>query len=227
MNRRRDFTRIVGRGFTLVEILVVIAIIGILASIIMASLSTARAKGRDAKRLSDIKQIQLALELFYDACGNYPANIYNTANNTCSASGATGVGLVQGGYISVVPYDPTASTPCTDGTQSSCYAYVGICAGSGSTGGACTPISYHLGATLETNDPSLQQDPDACPGGTAGQQCTSGQGNYHDGPASNLSNWYNQNGGDFYGQSTGSSGECLGPIGTAYPGTERCFDAVP
>lgn len=61
------------RGFTLTELLVVIAIIGILASVVFASLSSARVKGRDAKRTSDIKQIQLALEFYYDANSNeYP-----------------------------------------------------------------------------------------------------------------------------------------------------------
>jgi len=55
------------RGFTLIELLVVIAIIGILSSVVLASLNSARQKGRDARRISDVKQVQLALELFYDA----------------------------------------------------------------------------------------------------------------------------------------------------------------
>ena len=50
------------RGFTLIELLVVIAIIGILSSVVLASLSTARQKSRDAKRISDVGQIQLAAE---------------------------------------------------------------------------------------------------------------------------------------------------------------------
>ena len=86
-------------GFTLIELLVVIAIIGILSSIVMTSLNAARAKGRDAKRQSDVKQIQLALELYYDAQSVYPATL--------------GVGaaspLVTGGYIATLPTDPVTN----------------------------------------------------------------------------------------------------------------------
>ena len=60
------------RGFTLIELLVVIAIIGILSSVILASLGNARAKSRDATRLSNVRQIQNALELYYADNGEYP-----------------------------------------------------------------------------------------------------------------------------------------------------------
>jgi len=56
----------------LIELLVVIAIIGILAAVVLVSLNSARAKSRDAKRLSDIRQIQTALELFYNDNNSYP-----------------------------------------------------------------------------------------------------------------------------------------------------------
>ena len=60
------------RAFTLIELLVVVAIIGILSSVVLASLNSAREKARDAQRFSDIKQIQNALELYYNDKGFYP-----------------------------------------------------------------------------------------------------------------------------------------------------------
>ena len=53
------------KGFTLIELLVVIAIIGVLASVVLASLNTARAKARDARRISDFKAMQTALAFYF------------------------------------------------------------------------------------------------------------------------------------------------------------------
>ena len=66
------------KGFTLIELLVVVAIIGILASVVLASLNTARSKARDTKRKSDLKQIQIAVEYYYDKYGSYPSGVYST-----------------------------------------------------------------------------------------------------------------------------------------------------
>jgi len=136
------------RGFTLIELLVVIAIIGILASIVLASLNSARQKGRDAKRISDVKQLQLALELYYDGYGAYPTAL-SKAN------------LVDQGYISVIPTDPNVSGACIAGTEASCYAYTALTNGSSST---CT--RYHLGTSLEgSTNSALASDVDAAPSG--------------------------------------------------------------
>ena len=60
------------KGFTIIELLTVIAIIGILAGIGLINLNKARAKGRDAKRKSDIHVIQNALEQYYAKFRRYP-----------------------------------------------------------------------------------------------------------------------------------------------------------
>jgi prepilin-type N-terminal cleavage/methylation domain-containing protein len=60
------------KGFSLVELIVAVSIISILTGIILTSLSPARGKARDAKKISDIGQIQFALEMYYDRCKAYP-----------------------------------------------------------------------------------------------------------------------------------------------------------
>lgn len=52
------------KGFTLIELLVVIAIIAVLSTLSVVSLSSARQKSRDTRRVSDIRQIQTALEMY-------------------------------------------------------------------------------------------------------------------------------------------------------------------
>jgi len=60
------------KGFTLIELLIVVAIIGVLASVVLASLNSARAKARNANRISGIKQIITAFNLAYTAA--WPIN---------------------------------------------------------------------------------------------------------------------------------------------------------
>ena len=60
------------RAFTLIELLMVIAIIGVLSGIVLVRLDSMRTKGRDAKRVSEIRQLQNALELFYSVHSRYP-----------------------------------------------------------------------------------------------------------------------------------------------------------
>jgi len=137
------------RGFTLIELLVVIAIIGILSTIVLASLNTARLKSRDARRIADVKQLQLALALFYDSNGFYPSAL------SCLAPT----------YISSEPKDPSTNAS---------YPYTPIGSGPCSCS-AGTVATYHLGAALE--DPSnsaLASDADntalagKCAGGQTG-----------------------------------------------------------
>ncbi len=95
------------RGFTLVELLVVIAIIALLTGVILTSLVSSKAKSRDATRVSDLNQIQLALEQYFDRCGQYPNEIVDTnASNGCPT---TPVAITLASYISVIPTDPLSS----------------------------------------------------------------------------------------------------------------------
>lgn len=60
------------KGFTLIELLVVIAIIGLLSSVVLASLSTARAKSKAARVAADVHSMELALQMMYDDTGCWP-----------------------------------------------------------------------------------------------------------------------------------------------------------
>lgn len=143
------------RGFTLVELLVVIAIIGILSSIVVAGLNSARASSRDARRISDIKGIQVALSLYYNDNGQYP----------------TALSSLVPTYISVIPKDPSTNADY----KLSVYNANGT--------SNCTsnlPVRYHIGATTEnlagTALPS--DDADYINAGTA---CTGSVARFHGG----------------------------------------------
>ncbi|OGE75460.1 MAG: hypothetical protein A3C85_03115 [Candidatus Doudnabacteria bacterium RIFCSPHIGHO2_02_FULL_48_21] len=61
-----------GAGFTLIELLVVVAIIGLMASILTIGLTEQRRRARDAKRISDLKQIKSGMDIFFDNASGYP-----------------------------------------------------------------------------------------------------------------------------------------------------------
>ena len=69
-------------GFTLIEMLVVIAVIGILYLIVFGSVSDSKKRGRDSKRIADISVIQLALERYYDEFKKYPNDLSTLKSDT-------------------------------------------------------------------------------------------------------------------------------------------------
>ena len=100
-------------GFTLIELLVVIAIVGVLASVILASLNSARGKAHDARRVSDFKNMNLAMQLYYDKYGRYPTSPNNYSSGSCGPTNThqesfevVAQTLVDEGFLGAVPKDP-------------------------------------------------------------------------------------------------------------------------
>ncbi|OHA80099.1 MAG: hypothetical protein A2675_01170 [Candidatus Yonathbacteria bacterium RIFCSPHIGHO2_01_FULL_51_10] len=113
-------------GFTLIELLVVISIISLLSSVVLASLSQARAKARDVVRIRDLGEIQKALELSFDKYGYYPIKNGTSVQAALSTTGNTnwttlGNGLKTDGFMAKLSVDPTNNGGIM--TSSTGYAY--------------------------------------------------------------------------------------------------------
>lgn len=125
------------QGFTLVEMLVVISIMGILYLIVFGSVSDSKARGRDTKRIADIGVIQLALERYYDEFKKYPEDLDTNDD----------------GF-----FDEDTSVPIKD-TLGNAYKYNTLNSDNTAT---CflNCQSYHLGAILELKNNVLDDDDD-------------------------------------------------------------------
>ena len=97
------------KAFTLIELLVVIAIISLLSSIVMSSLNSARAKARDAKVISEFREIKTALAFYYDKYGKYPNEtpVTNGSDQWWGNFNNMVAQLVAEGFLSIVPVSPS------------------------------------------------------------------------------------------------------------------------
>src|SRR3989338_7781483 len=94
-------------GFTLIELLVVISIIGILASVVLVRLNDARRTAQDAKRISEMRQLKIALETYYEVNNQYPPNPAGPivgCSTTCIEGGWSGGEMTP--YMNPLPVDP-------------------------------------------------------------------------------------------------------------------------
>lgn len=140
------------KGFTLIELLVVISIIGLLSSIVLTSVNSARAKARDARRITDLNQIRTALELYFDANGFYPqsncgwdCNDYRLSYNSSWDALATDLAP----YLPTLPKDPLNSGGCPP-WRAGCHTY-----SYGNVGRNSQRVQYDLTANLEdTSNPN-------------------------------------------------------------------------
>jgi len=96
------------KGFTLIEMLVVVAVIGLLASLILVGLSSFRTRGRDTRRVADTKEIQNGLELYYMKNGSYPVLTSGNWDDLEQELVNANIGITN------LPQDPTAPTRSYD-----------------------------------------------------------------------------------------------------------------
>lgn len=138
-NRRQE-------GFTIVELLIVIVVIGILAALVITTYSGIQAKARNAKRQTDINSVQTQIEAYFADQGHYPSfadlstaswdtqhlkSLDQSALHDPSAGSGTGITLSQTAGLKVYQYAPL------DSSGGSCEADDNTCA------------TYTLTATLE------------------------------------------------------------------------------
>jgi type II secretion system protein G len=102
------------KGFTLIEILIVVAIIGMLSSIVLVGLGSFRSRGRDARRAADLREIQNALELYYAKNGNYPAEESSVDVSELNLQNE-GIGVTK------IPADPSSGQTYQYGSDGQSY----------------------------------------------------------------------------------------------------------
>lgn len=103
-----EYFRGKSRGFTLIELMVVVFIIALLASVVIVNVSSVRQKGRDAKRVSDLSTVAAALQSYYADNHQYvPAAGW--LDFSAAVPGGLSV-LVSGKYLSSLPTDPKNPT---------------------------------------------------------------------------------------------------------------------
>jgi len=146
-------------GFTLIELMVVIAIIAILSTVGFVSFTNAQIASRDARRKQDLRSLEVALELYYQQNRQYPPD-YSYSTDNRDGGGVDWYSRFKNEispFINSLPKDPMNGQGVWNGGRGPWYAYAYATCG--------TFQCYHLCATLENkNDKDINV--------TSGNSCT-------------------------------------------------------
>lgn len=116
-------------GFTKIEILIIASIVGILGITAVVAVTTARSRTRDAVRMSDVRQIQTGLEVYFIDHNTYPQALEPIALGTpttgCLSEQGFSSSCSGGLYLEFVPGAPTSGlnelSSCSDRSNAYCY----------------------------------------------------------------------------------------------------------
>ncbi|MBI2592956.1 MAG: type II secretion system protein [Candidatus Colwellbacteria bacterium] len=158
------------QGFTLIEMFIVIAVIGILAGIVLRGTAGFQQSARDTRRIGDLKNVQTYLELYFNRCGHYPgdANCGNAIPTTWGDPANPSSTSLVGALSSVtspsnISKDPVSSRNYFYGVESTDL------------------LQYLLGAKLEKDNKVLRDDINTVPAGfttTTGANCDNASPNF-------------------------------------------------
>lgn len=130
-------------GFTLIEMFIVIAVIGILAGVVFRGTAVIQASARDTRRVADIRTIQNHLETYFMMCGHYPGGF---SGGRCSVITTTGIISLQTALAAtgIIPIDGLPMDPIAGRAREASFFYFsdGTPAGESNT-------RYFLGVRLE------------------------------------------------------------------------------
>ncbi|MDD4930987.1 MAG: type II secretion system protein [Candidatus Colwellbacteria bacterium] len=124
------------KGFTLIEMVIVIAVVGILMGLAFNGIRGVQSAARDTKRTADLRSMQSYLELYFNKCGHYPGNADCTENSSQNFAGMKSVIEQSVANTGDIPEDPQKSGGAS-------YVY----------GTDANNNEYVIGATMEKTKP--------------------------------------------------------------------------
>jgi len=92
----KHYSKKINSGFTLIELIIVIAIIGILTALIMPNFMAGRIRARDSAKKTDARSFKQALQMYYNDYQQYPAA--TGSNTNIAGCGASGVSACSGSF---------------------------------------------------------------------------------------------------------------------------------